>query len=125
MQTFAPLPTMQNTAKCLDYRRLGKQRLEARDIIVILTQNTDKIISDKSYTYISKRYRNHPAVKMWRGYVDCLKHYYNVIRYEWVSRGYKNAMPEMNVDYNDFEFPWWWGDDGFHLSHKADSLVLK
>jgi hypothetical protein len=36
---------------------------------------------------------NHPAVKMWKGYIDTLKHYYNVILQEWIDRGYKNNMP--------------------------------
>ena len=33
MQTFLPYPDMIKSAKALDYKRLGKQRVEAKQII--------------------------------------------------------------------------------------------
>ena len=36
MQTFLPHPEFDESAACLDYKRLGKQRLEAKTIIDIL-----------------------------------------------------------------------------------------
>ena len=33
MQTFLPYPNFKRTAKVLDYRRLGKQRVEGMQII--------------------------------------------------------------------------------------------
>ena len=59
MQTFLPYPDFQKTAQCLDNKRLGKQRVEARQIISTLEGK-------------SNGWRNHPAVKMWKGYEDCL-----------------------------------------------------
>lgn len=82
MQTFLPYPDFEASAKCLDYRRLGKQRVEAKQILDILLNRTDK-----------KGWRNHPAVKMWNCYILALQEYYNTIVKEWISRGYKNNMP--------------------------------
>ena len=36
MQTFLPYPDFQLSAECLDYKRLGKQRLEAFQLLVAL-----------------------------------------------------------------------------------------
>ena len=56
MQTFLPDKSFVNSSRILDYRRLGKQRVEARQIYNILIGNTK-----------SNAWRNHPAVLMWRG----------------------------------------------------------
>ena len=45
------------SAKCLDYKRLGKQRVEAKQILNILLGETTKT-----------GWRNHPSVLMWYGY---------------------------------------------------------
>jgi len=81
MQTFLPYHNFKKSAKCLDYRRLGKQRIEAKQILNILLVRTK-----------SKAWINHPAVKIWRGYELALQEYYNTIVREWVKRGYKNTM---------------------------------
>jgi hypothetical protein len=54
MQTFLPSTSFIQSAKCLDYKRLGKQRVEAKTIINILEGKTT-----------SNAWRNHPATKMW------------------------------------------------------------
>jgi hypothetical protein len=68
MQIFLPYPDFKKSLQTLDYRRLGKQRVEAYQIIRILNAAS-----------ISKVYRgghrNHPAVKMWRGHINALKLY--------------------------------------------------
>ena len=50
MQTFLPFKSFQKTAKCLDYRRLGKQRVETMQIL--------KALSQENYGW-----KNHPATK--------------------------------------------------------------
>jgi hypothetical protein len=80
MQTFLPYRDFNSTAYCLDYRRLGKQRLETYQIIRVLTG-------------LSTGWANHPAVKMWKGYVPALKAYYNAIVFEWIERGYEPPSP--------------------------------
>ena len=77
MQTFLPYADFQRSAQVLDYKRLGKQRVEALQI--------HNIVSGKRTT---GGWLNHPAVRMWEGYADCLAHYHDVMIREWIARGY-------------------------------------
>ena len=79
MQTFLPYDSFTKTAQCLDYMRLGKQRVEAYQILRVLTGE-------------SQGWKNHPAVKMWKGYEYALTWYGYVICSEWIMRGYKDQM---------------------------------
>jgi hypothetical protein len=111
MQTFLPYPDFVRSAACLDYRRLGKQRLEARTILNILSGRT-----------ASKGWRNHPAVLMWRGFEDALKAYYNAVLAEWIARGYNNTMLPEPLPDGEPAKPWWFGQDKFHAAHRANLL---
>jgi hypothetical protein len=108
MQTFLPSPSFEQSAKQLDYRRLGKQRVEAYQILNVLTGKR------------TGGWVNHPATKMWRGYEDALKHYMNVMITEWVARGYNNNM-ELNVIPPNFKYPEWLGGT-IHETHRAALL---
>ena len=66
MQTFLPHSNFRKTARYLDYRRLGKQRVEAYQILNVLTGKSK-----------GNGWKNHPAVKMWKGYENALKLYLN------------------------------------------------
>jgi hypothetical protein len=55
------------------------------------------------------------------GYENTLKLYHNLCIEEWVSRGYRNTMKLEHVDYN-IEYPSWFGNDGFHASHRSNLL---
>ena len=83
MQTFLPYSDFVNISKVLDYKRLGKQRVEARQIL-----NT--ILNGGGWS-------NHPAIKMWRGYENALILYSNIMIKEWILRGYRNTMEIINV----------------------------
>lgn len=107
MQTFLPYTDFKQSAECLDYRRLGKQRVEAFQIL--------KAISDPAYGW-----QNHPCVKQWRAYPDALVAYYDVIVQEWIRRGYKNNMPLLNV--KEYVKPWWLGYEEYHASHRSNLL---
>ena len=109
MQTFVPSPIMTETVECLDYRRLGKQRVEALQIIKALT------VPDSGW-------KNHPATKMWADHVPALKWYYNHCVREWVSRGYNNTMKLYPSEELEGTLPDWWGDDKVHSSHRAALL---
>lgn len=112
MQTFLPYPDFHQTFECLDYRRLGKQRLEARQIWNIITKNTPKI-----------GWANHPAVQMWRGYHRALALYHNLCIDEWVRRGYKNTMLKITLyPKRSILMPWWMGHKPFHASHRQTLL---
>jgi hypothetical protein len=107
MQTFLPYPDFKKSLHALDYRRLGKQRVEAYQIIRALRYGGG--------------YRNHPAVKMWRGHINALKLYYNHALDEWISRGYKNRMEKIPI-HGRIVFPKWFGNDNFHAAHRSNLL---
>lgn len=109
MQTFLPLPDFQKSAACLDMRRLGKQRLEALQIL--------KAIFDPSYGW-----QNHPAVNQWRGYVSALENYLFFIEDEWKTRGYKSSLSGITFNKGIF-YPLWLGYPPYHASHRAALLA--
>jgi hypothetical protein len=110
MQTFLPYPNFTQTTKCLDNKRLGKQRVEAMQILNAIQYQTG--------------WKNHPIVKMWVGYEDCLKYYCNCMIEEWISRGFKNNMEIYEIPYiSSIKYPQWLGNSKFHSSHKAALLA--
>jgi len=110
MQTFLPYPSFEKSLKALDSRRLGKQRVEAFQILNIILNRTDK-----------KDWSNHPAVNMWRGHANALKLYHNEAIKEWVARGYRNNM-NIETIRGKIAFPEWFGKKNFHKSHKSNLL---
>lgn len=108
MQTFLPYSSFEQSFKVLDYGRLGKQRVEAKQIYNIL---------DGKQT--TNGWKNHPAVKMWIGYKDALALYHNLCIDEWVSRRYRNTMIHLPVNYDNIIMPWWMGNEDFHRAMRA------
>jgi hypothetical protein len=117
MQTFLPYDSFTESAKCLDYRRLGKQRVEAYQILRVLTGE-------------SKGWINHPAVKMWRGHEGALARYGLIMCQEWIARGYKDTCTEKidsilnKVSYETeerFNNPSWFSGP-IHASHRSNLL---
>lgn len=110
MQTFLPYASFLKSVEVLDYRRLGKQRVETFQVLNILLDRTD-----------SKGWRNHPVVRMWRGYEAALQFYQNCTIEEWVRRGYKNNM-KFEIIEDVVILPDWFGNDDFHRSHRSNLL---
>jgi len=108
MQTFLPEFDFFSCAMILDYKRLGKQRLEAMQIL-------NAMYNPKNH------WHNHVAVRMWRGYEDCLKYYANWIIREWIKRGYENNMKFFSIP-DIFPVPAWLTDRRLHLSHKCNLM---
>ena len=108
MQTFLPYPDFKQSAQSLDNRRLGKQRVETKQILDVLDGN-------------STGWRFHPAVHMWRGYEKALEMYFNIISMEWINRGYIHNMCLFDVK-SMFKLPKWFGNEIFHLSHQSNLL---
>lgn len=109
MQTFLPYKSFVESARCLDNKRLGKQRVEAMQILNALQPGS------------TSRWRNHPAVKMWKGYEAELEMYQNLMISEWIERGFNNNM-EMtgNFPYTE-EIPHWLTDE-FCNAHRSNLL---
>jgi hypothetical protein len=128
MQTFLPYPSFERSARVLDMRRLGKQRVEALMIMRALHEP-------------AHAWRNHPAVRMWRGHPEALAAYGVAICAEWCRRGYRDtcadkivaelttmtrrkrvrSQPELRAL---GKLPPWIGRRAFHRSHRS-ALVRK
>lgn len=113
MQTFLPYPDFAKSASVLDNKRLGKQRVEAKQIYLALT--------DATYGW-----QNHPAVRMWRGFEFALCHYGVEICREWRRRGFKDTLYEFfwprDWAINSEYYPDWLGSSDFHASHRSNLL---
>lgn len=128
MQTFLPYRSFVESAMCLDYRRLGKQRIECKQLLSAL--GYDIVPDDQGFGRIvpstspkKAGWANHPAAKMWKGYEQALWDYTNVIIWEWVRRGYNNTQLTRNPDHATyFQNPPWLGDEAFHSSHRSNLL---
>ena len=111
MQTFLPYPDFHESAKVLDVKRLGKQRVETLQLL-------------------KGSWPNHPASRMWRGHMRALAQYGVAICDVWISRGYKDTCREKilalaeNYPESESTLPSWIGDEAFHRSHQSN-LVRK
>ena len=110
MQTFLPSSDFRESALMLDYKRLGKQRVEGMQLLNAMQPDYDK-----------KGWLNHPAKKMWEGYEDALKFYTNIMIQEWIARGYNNTMKFYDHASN-FDLPEWMGNERIHKSHRMNLL---
>lgn len=108
MQTFLPYPDFRESAKVLDWKRLGKQRVEALQIYRAITGE-------------ALGWKNHPAVLMWQGFPDALAHYFNVVCMRWEIRRFENNLPRLPVA-SAYKMPPWIGDAEFHRSHRSNLL---
>lgn len=114
MQTFLPFPDFSATARILDRQRLGKQRVEAWQILNALKGE-------------SAGWRNHPATKMWRGHEYQLCRYGVAICEEWRARNYKDTMLErfsavVGLYQDCIKLPSWFGNDSFHKAHQSNLI---
>jgi hypothetical protein len=113
VNTFLPWPDLERSAKALDNKRLGKQRVEA---LQILRVNLG----------LTKGWRNHPAAVMWRGHDGYLYMYTNAMCMEWRRRGYKDTVQlRLQELYEQYDLtgwtkPWWWGLAEVHRSHRSN-----
>lgn len=117
MNTFLPYPSFKDSAKCLDNKRLGKQRVECLQILRTLEigpyqirqrdsednmitwascdeMEYDHIMSLSNLTFEVRKtpWYNHPVVKLWRGYRGQLSIYSFAIVNEWNRRGFKDTI---------------------------------
>ena len=118
MQTFLPYPDFAASAKVLDRARLGKQRVETFQLLRALTLPT-------------YGWKNHPATRMWRGYVPALTKYGLVMTDAWIEAGFSDTVrpqvlefaPEVDaIPEQELEKPPWFGDEALHLSHRSNLI---
>ena len=112
MNTFLPFNDFEKSAKSLDYRRLGKQRVETKQILYALLG-------------VSKGWRNHPATMMWDGHIRFLCLYGIAMCDEWIARGYvDNTRPVFihALQQHTGTKPKWLGNEDFHRSHQSNLI---
>jgi len=117
MQTFLPFASYRESAEALDDRRLGKQRVEAMQMV--------RAIMDPTYGW-----QNHPAVTMWRGHGLALIVYGMTVSKVWQERGFndtchdklRDVYPLMRALGERVTKPKWMGDEAFHLSHQSNLI---
>lgn len=114
MQTFVPYTNHSDTAAVLDDKRLFKQLVESKQLIVAITEGGG--------------WSNHPAALMWTGYIPALIEYTCVLAAEWETRGWFNRGKPYEQSFTTWvadrpeihepiELPWWWGGP-IHYTHK-------
>ncbi|TVT26349.1 cytoplasmic protein [Amycolatopsis rhizosphaerae] len=123
MQTFLPYPDFGASASVLDPLRLGRQRVEALQIL-------------RALTVPSYGWRHHPAVRMWAGYEEALTRYGLTVCEVWRREGRADTCEDtLRRDYSRArghtlirtepelaetgDLPNWLGDLAFHRSHQS------
>jgi hypothetical protein len=84
MQTFLPYADFERSARSLDTKRLGKQRVETLQVMRALT------VEDYGW-------RHHPVAKMWRGHRPSLMVYQDATCTEWERRGFADTCREKTL----------------------------
>jgi hypothetical protein len=124
VQTFLPYRDFARSASVLDPARLGKQRVEALQVLRALE------LTDYGW-------RHHPAVTMWRGRTPALVLYGLACVDAWTGTGRADTTREQIAEFSpevvgatqsDLAaaglLPSWVGNGALHLSHRA-ALVRK
>ena len=121
MQTFLPYPDFVASAAVLDDRRLGKQRVETYQIL-------------RALTWPKYGWKNHPAVRMWRGFTPALVRYGLDVCDAWEARGRADAtraallgftagrVPDSGALRAGGQLPRWLGEEAVHVSHRSSLL---
>lgn len=125
MQTFLPYADFERSARVLDDKRLGKQRVETIQVVRALTR-TDY------------GWGNHPAVLMWKGHEEALGRYGFICCEVWTGRGFADtcaatigadlaAAGVTRVRTQEElaaagALPSWLGDEELHRSHRSSLL---
>jgi hypothetical protein len=121
VQTFLPYADFVRSAAVLDYRRLGKQRVEALQVL-------------RATTVPGYGWRHHPAAKMWTGYTEALVCYGLTICRAWLGLGRLDTVAwTLDAEFGRpvreqaelamvGELPNWLGRAEFHRSHQSSLL---
>lgn len=126
MQTFLPYAGFDETARVLDVRRLGKQRVETIQVL-------------RALTVPGYGWRHHPAARMWAGYEESLTRYGLDICAVWCEQGRADTCattlvtdlfttigvekPRTQADLvSAGDVPPWLGDEALHRSHQSALL---
>ena len=127
MQTFLPYPDFEKSIRILDSSRRNKQAVESSQLITVLDSSYKKFFPHRNQNPNSKGWINHPAVKLWKGYLDALILYYNInleICIEEYGVKFEKLVP-LPMKNRIACLPPWFGWELFHLSHRSNLLSKK
>ena len=105
-------------------RHLGKQRVEAHQMIVLIENLQAETVKPAS------AWIHHPALLMWIDHLALLKYYYNRCLAHFAARGgHNDKLGPLDISPDEISqtnayLPYWWGFEPFHMSHRA-SLYRK
>ena len=127
MQTFLPFADFERSARALDAKRLGKQRVETIQVV-------------RALTVPGYGWANHPAVLMWEGFEEALGRYGFTCCEVWTELGFGDTCAlTIATDLRSAgvalvrtqaelaaagALPPWRGDEAVHRSHQS-ALVRK
>jgi hypothetical protein len=125
VQTFLPYADFERSARALDTRRLGKQRVECIQVL-------------RGLTVTGYGWRHHPAVTMWRGHEEALGRYGLTCCAVWTELGFADTCAAtIALDLESAgvarvrsqeelaaagRLPSWLGEEDFHRSHQSSLL---
>jgi Pyrimidine dimer DNA glycosylase len=125
VQTFLPFADFERSARSLDVKRLGKQRVETIQVVRALTR--------PGYGWA-----HHPAVLMWKGFEEALGRYGLTCCAVWTELGFGDTCADtIAADLRSAavdpirmqselaaagELPPWLGDEELHRSHRSALL---
>lgn len=109
-----PVSNFRIVAKSLDDARLNKQRVEAKQIHMVLRGETNA-------------WRNHPAVTMWREYESALASYGHAMCLEWTRRGGNDHADltgwfAARIMDGPIPVPTWVYSSELHASHRSNLI---
>lgn len=115
-----PYADFEQSAKVLDVKRLGKQRVETYQILKVL-------LHVKKHPQAKPAWYHHPAVLMWKGYEKLLCLYGIAMCTEWKLRGYEDSLEKKFVRLlgtisDQKQIPSWLETPKFHLAHRSNLL---
>lgn len=128
MQTFLPYRKLDQCARVLDNKRLGKQRVETMQLMKVLVSLN---VPEHRITTTTIPWSHHPAALMWSGYEVMLMAYQSAICDEWDRRGFNDTCRDKTrLLLREFpeehrykaKLPEWWGLKKLHSSHRANLL---
>ena len=125
VQTFLPYPDFERSARVLDAKRLGKQRVECLQVV-------------RGLTVPGYGWRHHPAVRMWSGHLEALGRYSLACCEVWTETGRADTcattlmrdlagagVTRVRTQQELAEadaLPSWLGDPAFHRAHQSALL---
>jgi hypothetical protein len=148
VNTFLVCSDFTESAKQLDNKRLGKQRVEAFQLLKILHSiehecslvgihiedipSSDNSTIEERSAFVKRLRRaaslrdplkkfgwwHHPALRMWLGHRLALEEYLRCHIQVWIERGFANTMLLPSEKPKDFRRPQWTLDAKFHTIHR-------